>query len=929
MSAIQVVLCRGTPLWCLLLVCWISARAAEKPPEHPLLPGVRSPEVWNNQWPGTLHDKLLSGFSPLECGMKKAPKVLATIHPGGQAMYAAFLADEKGAGFLLVKDGSLRRIDAEGNVVWRRPANGILFYDRLHGDGTYTLGATQGSSLVLIEPATGEAFWRQQIEGSIGPDKVRVARLLPDCPGKQIVVFPQYVTMAYMFAFPEGGRQPRLVWKTNDAAVANWPPRADHGVSTIVEPDGSTIWNIRHHTINTHDPKTGRLLRRFEFQSGGGKRRNYGPSVIGQSANAVPQIAIVGQFVQHHLSCFTRSQSTSPSLILDRYVGEVYQDHGVRSWFPLSGLGDVDGDGGLDIVYSVRLTQPKPHTQTIFCNLSTAKEQIIPDSWLAGAEDIDDDGRKEIFVYADSGAEMPRRGELQIYAFDHKRVLTRIHSIAHAELVLRAVAPSEQPPQAAWGNVRFETPAVLHTSGGRAVLIRDHAARQAGLLLLSAGTIRRQPAPAVLFDEDLLAIGRWKPDGPWQLVMQSSEGRLRVVSMDGSPQFELPLSGGGGLLLSAADLTGNGRCELVVRTPHRRLHVYSFDSPNRPRLAWSAPFAADDADTRLGVPARDINGDGHVNLLGIGYSANNHLCARLLDADGKLIWESPLPLPGSGEIRKWVVGDFFAPGHSGIFISCQQGLAREESYMLDGKTGRVVWTGLPQDTPGGVRACNPVGIPTAFDADGDGKEDLMLDYRDFVAVHRGFDGKLIRNITSMPSVPAGWKMAYNSFTPVYRQGQQKPDFLIPLGHGGIGLIGNDLKTEIWTHKPYYDTPAKLAMIDADGDGRLEVGYEEKRDGQFVCRDLWTGKQEWRLKLDGRGFGPAISADFDGDGKGEFLIGGYCIGTDANGQGQIRWRLRLPVGSGWPAIADLDGDGLGEIIMSSSDGLIHILTAESD
>ena len=104
---------------------------------------------------------------------------------------------------------------------------------------------------------------------------------------------------------------------------------------------------------------------------------------------------------------------------------------------------------------------------------------------------------------------------------------------------------------------------------------------------------------------------------------------------------------------------------------------------------------------------------------------------------------------------------------------------------------------------------------------------------------------------------------------------------------------------------------------------------EKRNGWFVCRDLWTGAERWRLKLDGKHFGAVITADFDGDGKGEFLVGGYCIGTDAKGQGTIRWRLDPPGKSSWPAVADLDGDGRGEIILPGSDGLVRVLKARSD
>lgn len=904
-----------------------SATAGEaKPPEHPLLAGIRSPEVWNPHWPSVAHDKLLTGFSPLECGMKRAPVVLATIHPGGVASYAAFLTDEHNEPFLLVQDAVLRRIDAQGNVVWQYSGGRVAFYRQLHGDESYTLGLTSGRALVLIDPATGKPFWQHTCEGFIDHDKVRVAKLLADSPGKQIAVFPQYVTVAYLFAFSAGTREPSLVWKTEDAGVANWPQQADHGVSTIVEPDGSVIWNIRHHTLNTHDPRTGKRVRRFEFQSGGGKRRNYGPSVIGRSVDGRPLLAVIGQAVQHHLTCFTRTPSTPPSLILDKYVGEVYQSHGVTTSFPIGGLGDVDGDGGLDVVYSARFTQPSLHTRTFVCDVATGREQVLEDTWIAGVADIDGDGVKEIFAYADPHADMPSRGTLHVYRFDSAGKVALVHTHPRAQLPLRPVAPLEQPDEAAWGNATLQTPLIMHTPHGRGVLIRDLAAGEARWLLLDQGNLCSQPAPAALFDGDPLATGQLSPQGAPLVAVQSASGRLAMIAPDGTPRFELPLTGGGVPLVSATDLTGDGRAELIIRTPHRQAQVVSLDSDNRPKILYSVPFDAATPGGRLSVPARDVTGDRRPNLLGTGHTPDDHLCVRLYSADGGLAWESPLPMPGSGEISKWIVGDFFGPDRPGVFVSAQQGLAREESYMLRGADGQIVWTGLPRPTPSGTRACNPVGIPTAFDVDGDGAEDVMLDYRDFVAVHRGLDGSLIRPITPMPRVPKGWVMAYNSFTPIYRPGAVKPDFLVPLGHGGIGLLANDLKTEIWTHKPYYDTPAKIAIIDVDGDGRTEAGYEEQRNGQFVCRDLLTGAEEWRLKLDGQGYGPALSADFNSDGKGEFLIGNLCIGTDAQGRGKILWRMPVSASS-WSAIADVNADGRAEIIIPGSDGQVRVLAAE--
>ncbi|MFH1919355.1 MAG: hypothetical protein ABIP48_05635 [Planctomycetota bacterium] len=122
------------------LVCFVfvvfraSILAEEKVRDHPLLPGVRSPEVFNEHWPVTLHDKLLTGFSPVTCGMKHAPGVWATSAPGGRAMHAEFLTDARGETFLLVQDGSLRRVDSQGHVVWKLPAHRVLFYDPLYGE---------------------------------------------------------------------------------------------------------------------------------------------------------------------------------------------------------------------------------------------------------------------------------------------------------------------------------------------------------------------------------------------------------------------------------------------------------------------------------------------------------------------------------------------------------------------------------------------------------------------------------------------------------------------------------------------------------------------------------------------------------------------------------------------------------------------------
>ena len=131
----------------------------------------------------------------------------------------------------------------------------------------------------------------------------------------------------------------------------------------------------------------------------------------------------------------------------------------------------------------------------------------------------------------------------------------------------------------------------------------------------------------------------------------------------------------------------------------------------------------------------------------------------------------------------------------------------------------------------------------------------------------------------------------------------------------------DVVSGVWRVDLDYDVPPAIGMVDVDGDGEMEVGYAALNSDEFVCRDLWTGQVEWEVTLPYAANAPCLSADVDGDNKGEFLIGSFCIGTDDRGAGELRWQA--PVHLGWAVIADFDGDGRGEIA-SARRGKVVIL-----
>jgi outer membrane protein assembly factor BamB len=129
---------------------------------------------------------------------------------------------------------------------------------------------------------------------------------------------------------------------------------------------------------------------------------------------------------------------------------------------------------------------------------------------------------------------------------------------------------------------------------------------------------------------------------------------------------------------------------------------------------------------------------------------------------------------------------------------------------------------------------------------------------------------------------------------------------------------------VWREEAGYDVPQKVGLIDVDRDGTLEAGYALANHNDFICRDLWTGETKWSVPLPAGGYGPVLVADADGDGKGEFLVSWYCLGTDEAGKGVVRWQS--PVYLGWAVIADFDGDGAGEIACPAP-GRVQVLKGQ--
>ncbi len=507
----------------------------------------------------------------------------------------------------------------------------------------------------------------------------------------------------------------------------------------------------------------------------------------------------------------------------------------------------------------------------------------------------------------------PSQGELKVYRFVSGYVPQLIGSLREARL---------------WG------PTTIETVHGRQLLFRERS--EDGQEVLSRYDILDgrlelvdRTCAADLLDAPIQAVLQ-QPNGEDLFIVASREGQIEAWTWTGVRKWHYSLLGGSVATLSAADLNQNGRAELLVRTPGQRLRVYSFGNESGPCEQANLEHIVGSSIHNPVV--YDLEGNGKKCILTPGSDSKGLFAIRAFHHDGSLFWESSLDI-GSTEINSCIInaGQFLAKDHAGVAVSVSDDrLIREGTYFLDGQTGKILWfKGLYRDGQV-IFPYRPHSIATAHDFDGDGRQEIGMDLLCYMAYLRGSDGSFAyihhtRNINPEGALYAGH--LYNSFCPIYKTREDlKPYWTVPTGFGPFGLMKPDLREGIWREDLEYDGPRNVAMVDVDGDRTMEVGYVARNDATFVCRDLWTGKVEWKLELPHPPNSMTITADVDGDGKGEFLTGVFCIGTNNLGQGELRWQS--PVSLHTAIIADFDGDGDGEIACAQPGKIVLLNAAES-
>ena len=454
-------------------------------------------------------------------------------------------------------------------------------------------------------------------------------------------------------------------------------------------------------------------------------------------------------------------------------------------------LGDVDGDGQLDVVSANWLS----HTLTIFRQESGGEFVLLPPLGGPGViesprsvalGDVDGDGRLDV-----------------VSANEFSDTLTIFRQESGGEFELLLPLDSDSPRSVALGDVDGDGHVDVvsaNYSGNTVTIFRQEAGGE-------FEPLRPLGGPGVTEDPRAVALGDVDGDGRLDVVSANHfSNTLTIFRQESSGGFALLQSlGGPGSTVALGDLDGDGRLDVVSAN-----RIFRQESGGEFVLLQSLGVAG------VSVALGDVDGDGRLDVV---YASSNTLIILRQESDGEFTLLQSLGGFGvTSRPTSVALGDVDGDGRLDVVSANSSSntltIFRQESdgeFTLLQSLGGFGVTSLPKSVALG-------------DVDGDGRLDV---------------------------VSANW---ISDTLTIFRQ-ESDGEFTFLQSLGGPGVISR---------------PTSVALGDVDGDGQLDVVSANQTSNTLtIFRQESGGEFTLLQSLDGFGVGSPQSValgDVDGDGR---------------------------------------------------------------
>lgn len=371
----------------------------------------------------------------------------------------------------------------------------------------------------------------------------------------------------------------------------------------------------------------------------------------------------------------------------------------------------------------------------------------------------------------------------------------------------------------------------------------------------------------------------------------------------------------------AADVHGTGQLTvLAISAADEAVAIQPANATHEAHELWRHPGRGIIGVNSL--QAADITGDGKCEVVVVGESPTGQGRVTALDGHGKPLWHVDFnqihgqrPIFRMGGITHIYAAHLTEPHRCDVYVSLMRSIMHSDvGIALRGTDGKLLWR---QEM---ARNMGYGGNNLTFvDTDGDSLDEVYCGYPICYWKADGRTGEL-EFFKNPGDVLPGWP-AYATPMVCDFTNDGKSEVLFPSQYvwGLLTLAG----ANIWSLKQG-DLPqggVRPGVGDVDGDDRIEIGTPFP-DG-FRCYDAASGEREWTVAIPGGPYAATFSADVDGDGREEFFFGAndrlVVVGAD-----RVLWEKQLPGRIGEPSFADVDGDGMGEFLLICSDGNLYCL-----
>jgi hypothetical protein len=830
---------------------------------------------------------------------------------------------------------------------------GISCVMDLDEDGTLEIVACNGKELLVFSDEDGRLLYKHYF----GPPRSSGAAYS--------------MIIAHKFDKTKKGYQVLFgLWSAKDIIVYDFSEGAEKGkvLHNIIVDDGfhptvlaadidcdgeDEIIVTKRGGIYFLDYKTGILKKKINWISGGERRRNYGLFEIKDvNDDNIPECLVVSSLVTRHLSVIANDGKGNLSVLWDKFVEHIYPTDTTEVRFVYNTIKDVDGDGRDEMVVSKYNVKKDNRWYTLVIDpLDGNVKYEIPDTFLWGVNDFDNDNVHEIFLSKEFTRMPADYSELMVLKIENGKIKTIAEhkNSRFAGRFINSISPkaifrTEFLPEEIWFEDFGEAKSYLTFVDGEKISIFAHSSKKQNSLLFKT-------------DEKNLtigAVGDFDNDKKAEIAVISDKGCVRLIDSDGKLKSTITASTAlpYGLFAQTRSLVypiafrANEKNYLLTPTLDGDMILFIYnEKTGMPEICWKKKlFGKRCWNTNLHTPYAFYK--DNETLLALASNDKGYPVLNILTLEGEILKSydfKGFPLSKHNNrlgLYEWQV----IKSNIGYIIIASlyssTSMNSEETICLDYETGKIIWQRKEVGEGDFGRGFGPYGFLSTLP--GKDKTDAYLLAKDtfchIIAETGEFIGTpfVLQEFTEVNLREKGVYdvsdvnlatntdpfTAYGSVTVIDINNDGENELVLTGCFNAFGVLDKNHKPIWWRDSALADQCMRYAgLTDIDNDGVLELGVSHLW-GDFVCYSILDGKEKWRMPL-GAIASDMVSCDIDGDGFNEYIFGvsdGRLIAL--GDKGKIKWQMDFGTSTGNPVIFDFDGDGKPEIFVVSGDSHLH-------